>query len=69
MASRYQIGTEEPRQCLGSRAASSNSLEEATLECCEYSRYRHIKKAWLRDVKADGKLGEVIVTFVKGRRV
>lgn len=63
----YQIGTEEPREVVGSRAARSTSFDEALEECREYSLSRSIKSSWLREV-ANGKMGPVIVKFVKGRR-
>lgn len=64
----YQIGTSEPHGCVGSRAAKSDNLEEAIEECRQYSMYRSIKEAWLRPVE-NGRMGDVIVTFVDGREV
>jgi hypothetical protein len=64
----YQIGTSEPYGVVGSRAAQSDDLEEATEECRIRSLSRSVKEAWLRPVE-NGKMGDVIVTFVKGRRV
>lgn len=61
----YQIGTLEPRGCIGSRAAQSNILEEAIEECRQRSLSRSVKEAWLREV-ASGKLGDIVVFFVKG---
>jgi hypothetical protein len=66
---RYQIGTDEPRGVVGSRRAESITLLGASVECQEYSRYRHIKRAWLREVNEDGTLGRVLATFVNGRTV
>lgn len=63
----YQIGTAEPRGVVGSRAAKSDDLKEALDECREYSLYRSIKEAWLRPVE-NGRMGDVIATFVKGVR-
>jgi hypothetical protein len=64
----YQIGTSEPRGCVGSRAARSDSLKEATEECRQYSLSRSIKEAWLRPVE-NGRMGDVIVSFVRGKKV
>jgi hypothetical protein len=64
----YQIGTSEPNNVVGSRAAKSDSLEEATEECRQYSMNRSIKEAWLRPVQ-NGRMGDVIVSFVKGKQV
>jgi hypothetical protein len=63
----YQIGTSEPYDVVGSRAAKSDVLEEAIEECRERSMSRYIKSAWLRPVE-NGKMGDVIVMFVKGRK-
>jgi hypothetical protein len=62
----YQIGTSEPRGVVGSRAAQSSVLEEAIEECRERSLSRSIKEAWLRPVE-NGRMGDVIATFVKGK--
>jgi len=64
----YQIGTSEPRGVVGSRASRSENLSQALEECREYSRYRHVKEAWLRTFE-NGTLGDVIATFRKGVRV
>lgn len=64
----YQIGTSEPRGVVGSRAATSTNLAEATEECRQYSMSRSIKAAWLRPVE-NGRMGDVIVTFVRGEQV
>lgn len=64
---KYQIGTEEPRECVGSRAAKSEELAEALKECQEYSLSRHIKSAWLREFNGGSLgLGPVIIIFKKG---
>lgn len=63
----YQIGTSEPRGCVGSRAAQSDDLDEAIEETRVRSLSRSIKAAWLRPVE-NGKMGDVIVMFVKGVR-
>jgi hypothetical protein len=68
MAKYYQIGTSEPHDCVGSRAAKSETLEGALRECRQYSVARHVKEAWLRPVE-DGRMGDVIATFVKGNEV
>jgi hypothetical protein len=64
----YQIGTSEPKGVVGSRAAASKDLAEATEQCREYSMARHVKEAWLRPVE-NGRMGDVIVRFVKGQEV
>lgn len=64
----YQIGTSEPHGVVGSRAAQSGVLEEAIEECRERSCSRSIKEAWIRPLE-NGRLGDVIATFVKGVRV
>jgi hypothetical protein len=61
----YQIGTAEPRNCVGSRAAKSNKLAEAKEECRQRSLERGIRQAWLRPVHR-GQLGPVMVAYAKG---
>lgn len=63
----YQIGTSEPRGVVGSRAAQSTDLAEAIEECRERSLSRSIKEAWVRPIE-NGKMGDVIVSFVNGVR-
>jgi hypothetical protein len=48
------------------RAARGEFLVETIAECKKYSKYKHVKSAWLREV-VNGKLGDVIITFVKGK--
>lgn len=67
MSRYYQIGTSEPRNVVGSRAARGSTLEEAIEECRERSLSRSVREAWVRPVE-DGKMGDVIATFVKGRK-
>lgn len=64
----YQIGTSEPHGVVGSRAARSDILEEALEECRNRSTSRYVKEAWIREVE-NGKLGDVIATFIDGERV
>lgn len=64
----YQIGTAEPYGVVGSRAAQSSNLEEAIAECQNRSRSRSVKEAWIRPVE-NGRLGDIIATFVKGELV
>jgi hypothetical protein len=64
----YQIGTSEPHGVVGSRAARSGDLEEATEECRNRSLSHSVKEAWIRPVE-NGRLGDVIATFVKGELV
>ncbi len=63
----YQIGTSEPHGVVGSRAARSLDLNEALEECRNRSTSRYVKEAWIRSVE-DGKMGDVIATFVDGER-
>lgn len=65
----YQIGTEEPRGVVGSRAARGQTLEDALGDAKERSRSRWVKSAWVRESYAGGKLGPVIATFIKGQHV
>jgi hypothetical protein len=61
----YQIGTEGPRGVVGARAAKTDTLEAAIEECRHWSLGRGIRSAWLRDFN-NGRLSDVIVTFVRG---
>jgi hypothetical protein len=63
----YRIGTLEPRECIGSRAAKSTTRAEAIEECRERSMSRSIKEAWVRPIE-NGRPGDVIAVFVKGHR-
>lgn len=67
MSTYYQIGTEEPRNCVGSRAAQSTVPQQAEEECRQRSMGRGIKSAWLRRV-VRGQIGPVLVTYVKGQK-
>jgi hypothetical protein len=62
----YQIGTSESQGVVGSRAAQSTDFEEAKAECRERSLSRSIRRAWIRPV-VDGRMGDVIATFVRGK--
>jgi hypothetical protein len=64
----YQIGTSEPHGVVGSRAARSTDLEEAREECRNRSLSHSVREAWLRPVE-DGKMGDVIASFIDGELV
>lgn len=65
----WQVGTEEPNEVVGSRAARGSTLADAVADAMERSRGRGIRSAWVREDVPGRGLGPVLVTFVKGRPV
>lgn len=69
MVSRYQVGTAEPDEVVGSRAAQGETLMEAFADARARSRSDHVGEAWVREVGEGGRLGPRLATFRRGQAV